>query len=306
MKNKILVGSLLVAFFSFMLYSTSLKRIENANLHVVEPRQSKTIKGKKAVSKPSEPHVDEVEYANHVKVARGSEKSWAKQIEQTLGQEKSYQVCVQDLNSHKFVRIANSTKQHGVTATSRLFLLVSVYYQEQHGKLSARTAIKVHKKDRVKGEKLLRVGYSYGIAYLKQAMMHGNKTAANVLLRKVGPSRVNRLLSKMGATNTKIGNKFTANPVSMTTAADLVQVMTNLGQNKTLNRQYVGMVLTALNLTHAKSPLVRAINGQSYSVFDSKSVVALVQSRGHTYCVGFWGSSNQNMAKLGRTINQFF
>ncbi|WEV38941.1 serine hydrolase [Lactobacillus sp. ESL0680] len=305
MKNKIVVGSLIAALLSFMLYSANLKRVENTSVHIVSP-QNKVVKKGAAAKKGHEPSVAEVEYTADVKVESGSDKDWAQQIEQVMGKDKSYQVCVQDLNSHKFARVNNTVKAHGVTASSRLYLLAAIYYQEQHGKLTSRTAIKIKKADRVKGEQMLKPGYAYGIAYLKQAMMHGNKTAANALLRKVGPNKVNEIIDQMGATKTKVGSKFTADPVSMTTATDLANVTSNLYQNRTLSRQYANLALGALNLTRSKSQLVHGLHGQIYTVSDSKSAVAIVQNGAHAYCMSVWCSDDAAFANLGQTINRFF
>ncbi|WEV51390.1 serine hydrolase [Lactobacillus sp. ESL0731] len=306
MKNKILVGSLVATLVSFLLYLNNLNHVENTSVRIVSPQQSKVVKNNKAAKKSREPSVDEVEYAADVKVESGSDKDWAQQIEQVMGKDKSYQVSVQDLNSRKFARVNNTIKAHGITASSRLYLLAAIYYQEQYGKLTSHTAIKIKKADRVKGEQMLKPGYAYGIAYLKQAMMHGNKTAANALLRKVGSRNVNRIIAKMGATKTSIGKKFTANPVSTTTATDLTSVMVDLYQNKTLSRQYANLALTALNLAQSKPKLVRGLHGQIYAASDSKSAVAIVQDGGHAYCMSVWSSDDAAFAHLGQTINRFF
>ncbi|MEB3364124.1 hypothetical protein SDC49_11515 [Lactobacillus sp. R2/2] len=62
-----------------------------------------------------------------------------------MGKEQSYQVCVQDLTNNKFARVSNTTQHHGVNSISRLFLLIAMTYQEQHGKSIANKAIKIKK-----------------------------------------------------------------------------------------------------------------------------------------------------------------
>lgn len=47
MKHKILIGSLIVTLFAFILYTSNIKRVENAQLKIVEPNNSKVAKNKK-------------------------------------------------------------------------------------------------------------------------------------------------------------------------------------------------------------------------------------------------------------------
>lgn len=62
-----------------------------------------------------------------------------------MGKDQSYQVCVQDLNNNKFARVSNTSQRHGVNTISRLFLLVALTYQEQHGQATANKAVKIKK-----------------------------------------------------------------------------------------------------------------------------------------------------------------
>lgn len=304
MKNKVLLGSLVTTLFAFMLYSVSNRRVENAHVQIVN--QSKV--GQKEKTKTArEPQVAAVEYTNRIKVASGSDQNWAKQIKQVMGKDQSYQVSVQDLNSGKFARVANTTKAHGIHATSNLFLLTAIYYQEQHNKLNEHTVVKVKKADLVKGEKMLRPKIAYGIAFLKQTLMHGSKTAGNALTRKVTPAQINKIVQKMGTTKTKFGPRYSTNPVATTTADDLAIVMNNLYQSKTLNRQYANTVLGSLSLVNKKPKIIKQIKGATiYAIGDSKANVAVVQQHGHAYCVSVWASSDRSFSKLGKTVNRFF
>ncbi|MEB3363949.1 hypothetical protein SDC49_10060 [Lactobacillus sp. R2/2] len=67
-----------------------------------------------------------------------------------MGKDHSYQVCVQDLNNNKFARVANTSQRHSVNSISRLFLLIALTYQEQHGKSINNKTIKIKKSDRAK------------------------------------------------------------------------------------------------------------------------------------------------------------
>lgn len=52
MKHKILIGSLIVTLFAFILYTSNIKRVENAQLKIVEPNNSKVAKNKKKTKEP--------------------------------------------------------------------------------------------------------------------------------------------------------------------------------------------------------------------------------------------------------------
>lgn len=306
MKNKILIGSLITSLCALVLYSTNVKRVENANLKIVDQNQnpvSQTDTNKKVKSKQQ---VAEVEYPSDVKVESGSEKKWAQKIEQVMGKDQSYQVCVQDLNNDKYARVSNTAKAHDINTASRLFLLAALSYDEQHGNLSNKTSVKIKKSDQAKGEKLLQKGISYNAVYLKQLMMQGNKTAANALLRKVKPSKVNEVIHKMGATNSKITGDFLDKQIAVTTAQDLSKIMLNLYQDKVLSRQYSNQVLGALNLTKTKPKIVGHTKGLIYGIGDTKTNVAIVQSKGNAYCISVWSDNDRDFLRLGATISSFF
>lgn len=311
MKNKIFWRALIAAFCAFVLYMANLQRLSTAKLTIVEPQSSKVAQKKRQVKRPKEPKkpqapkVASPEYATKIKVDKGSQKTLAKQIEKVMGKKNSYQVAVQDLNnSSRYARVANSSRVHHVNGTMRLFLLAALYKKEESGKLGARTAIKIKKRDCAKGEKMLQTNIDYGIAYLREAMMHGNKTAANALLRKVGRGYVNRISRRFGAKDSEIQNKFTVSPVGKTTADNLDVMMKGIYQGRVLNRQHAYLVLGAMHGKHSK--LAAKINGTTYSVGDDNSGTVLVQDQGHSYCISAWSNSDKKFAQLGKTVEKWF
>lgn len=306
MKNKVLLGSLITALIAFMLYSVNLKKVENSSLKIVGQGQEQVVKNKKGKSTVREPKVATVEYPNHIKVASGSEQKWAEKIVQVMGKDQSYQVCVQDLNNNKYARVSNTSQRHGVNTISRLFLLVALTYQEQHGKPVSTKAIKIKKADHVKGEKILQKGIAYNAAYLKQLMMQGDKAAANALLRTVKPATVNSIIKKTGVHDTTIKGKFSAKPAALTTANDLNKIMVSLYHDQILSRQYSNQVLGTLSTAKNKPKIVRDHKGLIYAIGDSKANVALVQSNGNAYCVSVWSNNDHNFVKLGKAVNSFF
>ena len=306
MKNKVLIGSLITALIAFMLYSVNLKKVENSSLKIVGQGQEQVVKNKKGKNSVREPKVATVEYPNHIKIASGSEKKWAEKIVQVMGKDQSYQVCVQDLNNNKFARVSNTSQRHGVNTISRLFLLIALTYQEQHGQATANKAVKIKKADHVKGEKVLQKGIAYNATYLKQLMMQGDKTAANALLRKVKPAKVNSIIRRTGAENTAIKGKLSAKPAAYTTANDLNKIMVSLYHDQILSRQYSNQVLGALNANKTKPRIIRNSKGLIYAIGDSKANVALVQSNGNAYCVSVWSNNDHDFVKLGKAVNSFF
>ncbi|MBC6342844.1 serine hydrolase [Lactobacillus kimbladii] len=306
MKNKVLIGSLITALIAFMLYSVNLKKVENSSLKIVGQGQEQIVKNKKEKNSVREPKVATVEYPNHIKIASGSEQKWAEKIVQVMGKDQSYQVCVQDLNNNKYARVSNTSQRHGVNTSSRLFLLIALTYQEQHGKSVSKKAIKIKKADHVKGEKVLQKGIAYNAAYLKQLMMQGDKTAANALLRTVKPAKVNSIIRRTGAEDTAIKGKLSAKPAAYTTANDLNKIMVSLYHDQILSRQYSNQVLGALNANKTKPKIIRNSKGLIYAIGDSKANVALVQSNGNAYCVSVWGNNDHDFVKLGKAVNSFF
>ena len=306
MKNKVLIGSLITALIAFMLYSVNLKKVENSSLKIVGQGQEQVVKNKKGKNSVREPKVATMEYPNHIKIASGSEQKWAEKIVQVMGKDQSYQVCVQDLNNNKFARVSNTSQRHGVNTISRLFLLIALTYQEQHEQATANKAVKIKKADHVKGEKVLQKGIAYNATYLKQLMMQGDKTAANALLRKVKPAKVNSIIRRTGAEDTAIKGKLSAKPAAYTTANDLNKIMVSLYHDQILSRQYSNQVLGALNANKTKPRIIRNSKGLIYAIGDSKANVALVQSNGNAYCVSVWSNNDHDFVKLGKAVNSFF
>lgn len=298
MKHKILIGSLIVTLFAFILYTSNIKRVENAQLKIVEPNNSKVAKNKK---KPKEPKVNSIEYSNHVKAQKGSNQKLVKQIKKVMGIDDSFQVVAQDLtNSSHFAVVFNTNKAHDAGKTMRLFLLIALYEQEQKGKMGSRTAIKISKKDKAKGDKMFQVGITYGVSYLRSAMLKGNKTAASALTRKIGVNNIDQVAKKMGATQTKVNSNMTG----QTTANDLAKTMIGLYQGRVLNRQYASRVLATL--AKERPSLVSGLSGGIYAIGDDDFAVAIVQTNGRAYCMSVWSTQHKNFNKLGKTVNAWF
>lgn len=309
MKHKILIGSLIVTLFAFILYTSNIKRVENAQLKIVEPNNSKVAKNKKKtkepkvkkLEKPKEPKVNSIEYSNHVKAQKGSNQKLVKQIKKVMGIDDSFQVVAQDLtNSSHFAVVFNTNKAHDAEKTMRLFLLIALYEQEQKGKMGSRTAIKISKKDKAKGDKMFQVGITYGVSYLRSAMLKGNKTAASALTRKIGVNNIDQVAKKMGATQTKVNSNMTG----QTTANDLAKTMIGLYQGRVLNRQYASRVLATL--AKERPSLVSGLSGGIYAIGDDDFAVAIVQTNGRAYCMSVWSTQHKNFNKLGKTVNAWF
>lgn len=309
MKHKILIGSLIVTLFAFILYTSNIKRVENAQLKIVEPNNSKVAKNKKKtkepkvkkLEKPKESKVNSIEYSNHVKAQKGSNQKLVKQIKKVMGIDDSFQVVAQDLtNSSHFAVVFNTNKAHDAGKTMRLFLLIALYEQEQKGKMGSRTAIKISKKDKAKGDKMFQVGITYGVSYLRSAMLKGNKTAASALTRKIGVNNIDQVAKKMGATQTKVNSNMTG----QTTANDLAKTMIGLYQGRVLNRQYASRVLATL--AKERPSLVSGLSGGIYAIGDDDFAVAIVQTNGRAYCMSVWSTQHKNFNKLGKTVNAWF
>ena len=309
MKHKILIGSLIVTLFAFILYTSNIKRVENAQLKIVDPNNSKVAKNKKKtkepkvkkLEKPKEPKVNSIEYSNHVKAQKGSNQKLVKQIKKVMGIDDSFQVVAQDLtNSSHFAVVSNTNKAHDAGKTMRLFLLIALYEQEQKGKMGSRTAIKISKKDKAKGDKMFQVGITYGVSYLRSAMLKGNKTAASALTRKIGVNNIDQVAKKMGATQTKVNS----NRTGQTTANDLAKTMIGLYQGRVLNRQYASRVLATL--AKERPSLVSGLSGGIYAIGDDDFAVAIVQTNGRAYCMSVWSTQHKYFNKLGKTVNAWF
>lgn len=311
MKHKVLIGAIITTLVAFLLYTTNLKRVDNAKLKVVGPTTSKVNKTKKAkepkVKTLKEPKVNSIEYTNHVKAKSGSNKKLVKIIKKTMGVDDSYQVAVQDLtNSSRYAVVANTQKAHDAKKAMKLFLLIALYEQEQNGKINSRTAIKIKKSDKAKGDKMFQVNMAYGIAYLREGMLKGNKTASNALLRKVGVNNVDSVAKRMGATQTSIAKNFNGDSYGKTTANDLTKTMVGLYQGRVLNRQHASRVLSTIASSRPLPSMVNSISGGVYAIGDDDFATAIVQGNGHAYSMSVWGSNNKNFNKLGKQVNNWF
>lgn len=315
MKKNVVIGSIVTTIIAFGLYSWNIERVNNAQVNVIEPK-SKLNKSKNTINKPKpkpkktkekEPKIDSVEYSNHVKIAKGSQKTLANKIKSVMGIENSYQVAVQDLtNSSKFARVANSSKTHNAGSIMKMYVLLGLFEQEQKGKISSKTAIKITKSDKADGDKMLKTGMSYGVLYLRQAMMRGSKTATNALIRKIGRNNINAVAKKLGASQITISENFDKEPYGKITAADLTQTMVGVYQGRALNRNYASRFLTSLSTNPTKTPLVKKLNSASYSIGDDNSAVAIVQGRNHAYAISIWSENNKKFADLGEIVYKYF
>lgn len=309
MKNKVFIRALLATIFAFMLYSASLREMNSAKINIIEPKNSKV--NKKQIKEPkvkmptASSSSSQTSASSKVTVEKGSKTSLASAIKKAMGSTASYQVAVQDLNnSARYARLATTSEAHNASGVLKILILATIYYQEQKGKLSTKTAIKIKKSDRVKGEKLLQTNMGYSIAYLRQAMMKGNKTAGNALLRKAGSKNVAAVAKKFGATSTTISGTFTNPPVGKTTSKDLYLVLKGLYQGKVLNQSHAQLVL--LGLYGSRTKLTSGISGTIYSAGDSHFAAAIVQTSGHSYCISAWSNSQKNFKALGKAVNTWF
>lgn len=310
MKHKVLIGAVLSSLFAFLLYTTNTQRVENAQLKIVEPKSSKSVKNKKKTKEPKtpkEPKVSSIEYSNHVTAKKGSNKALVKKIKSVMGLDDSYQVVIQDLNnSSRFAVVSNTNKAHDMNNSMKLFLLIALYEQEQKGKITSKTAIKIKSAYKAKGDSMFQVNTAYGIAYLRSAMLKGNATASNALLGKIGVKNVNAIAKKMGATQTKVAKTFSGDSYGKTTAMDLAKAMIGLYQGRVLSRQYASKVLSSLTKINSQPKLVKGISGGVYAIGDDNSAAAIVQGKGNAYCVSVWSSNNKHFNKLGKSVNTWF
>lgn len=306
MKNKVLIRALITSILAFMLYSVSLRQLNHAKLRVIEPQvEQKNKKQQKEPQVKSAPRnqTSTASENSNITVEKGSQKKLVSKIESVMGKS-SYQVAVQDLNnSSRYARLATTSQAHSSTGAMRLIILATIYRLEQKGSIKKRGNVKIKKADRVKGEKMLQTNMQYSIAYLRQAMMNGNKTAANALLRKAGKNNIEQTAQKFGAIHTVISGSFTNPPVGKTTASDLDAIFKGLYQGRVLRQQYAQIVLMAMSSN--KTPLTSSIHGTIYSVGDSNFAGAIVQSGGHSYCISSWGASTENFQKLGKVVHDW-
>lgn len=311
MKHKVFLGSIIAAVAAFVLYAANIKRVENAQLKVVGPKTSKIEQKNKKKTKAKtpqakklkEPKVNSIGYSNHVKAKSSSDRKLVKIIKKTMGLDDSYQVVTQDLNdSKRFAVVANTEKAHNAGKVMQLYLLIALYEQEQKGKMGSKTAVKIARKDKAKGDRMLQVNMAYGVAYLREAMLKGSKTASNALIRKIGLKNIDSVVRRMGAAQTTMAKNFNGDSYGKTTATDLAKTMIGLYQGRVLNRQHASKVLSTLASSRNRPQLVKGIRGGVYAIGDDDFATAIVQGRGN-YAISVWSSNNKN---LGKQINRWF
>lgn len=310
MKNKLFVRSIITVLLAFMLYSANAKRINSAQIKILEPKTSKVTKkkssNKKQPQEPTAPKISSAEYDKKVSYDKGSNKKLLSKVEKVMGKNSTYQVAIQDLNnSSRYVRVANSSRVQNVDETMHVFVLIALYRQMQTGKWSSATTIKVKKSDKVKSDSIvLQPNIQYSLAYLRQAMISGSKTAANALVRSIGKSKIQEAISRSGASQTTMKGNFSHSPVGTTTAKDLNQTLISIYQTRVLKKNYAYRVLSAM--ATKKNKLTSMISGTVYTVGDDNSVAAIVQSGGHSYAISVWSNTDKNFANLGKTVEDWF
>lgn len=298
MKNRVLIGSLIVTFCAFLLYTTNQKASNKAQIQIINSEKAShhkkesapKIAADKPATKPS-----------HVTVTAGSEASLVKAIENKMRTAK-YQVSVQDLNRPSiFAEVnANNTK---LTANKmmKLYILAALYHAEQAGKIRPNSTIKIKKQDLSGKKGRLQLHMAYGIAFLRQAMMQGSPTATNALIRKLKPQKINQAIQKLSAKNSSLTGNYQQKPLGQTTVSDLANSMKNIYQGK-----LVGHYNTTLlgNLSHQKNQLAKGISGQIYTWTEGQIQLALVSSGGKSFVIV--AQANSDLTNLGKAIATWF
>lgn len=297
MKNKVLFGSIFVAFCSLIFYLTNTARLENAKLKVYENNATKVT---------SHGTVNSVGLtAENLKKTKSSNSSLAKKIIKNVD-DPSYlvQVSTQNLDyKSQFANVKNSDHAQEVSSVLKLFILIAY---EKTGKTSQ--TIKVKSGDLQANDHSMQAGTAYAATFLEDLMIRqNNNDAANILLNSLGKEKVNEIAKNIGAGKTEITGEFGKEKVGKTTADDLELVLNKLYQGKIKNSKSDKKVLEQL-LNFPEKGLASQISGTVYRISDKHASAVLVQaSNGKTYtmsCVS--GQDNFNFEKLGTTINSWY
>lgn len=297
MKNKVLFGSIFVAFCSLIFYLTNTARLENAKLKVYENNTTKVTSTGTSESAGLT--------AENLKKTKSSNASLAKKIIKNVD-DPTYpvQVSTQNLDyKSQFANVKNSNHAQEVSSVLKLFVLIAY---EKTGK-TAQT-IKVKSGDLQSNDQSMQPGTAYAATFLEDLMIRqNNNDAANILLNSLGKNKVNEIANNIGARKTKITGEFGKEKVGKTTAADLEVVLNKLYQGKIKSSKSDKKVLEQL-LNFPEKGLASQINGTVYRISDKHASAVLVQaSNGKTYsmsCVS--GQENFNFEKLGTTINSWY
>lgn len=316
MKNKIFFGSALVAFCSLAFYMTNINRIKTTKIEIYHGNTTKVNKkkqGEKSSVKSSAPKkskkkVAEKKSTSEVMVAAGSTKKIIQAVEKSIGKQKeAYQVSFVDLDkSGNFARVTN-TNQSSLKAKNSLkfYLLLAYENAVKSKKIISNRSYKIKSSDQLsKEDKMLKTGLQYSYVYIRNMMInHDSDMAANILLKKIGRSQVNKVAKKFGATNTKITGKFGTDNVGETSASDMTTVIKALYQGKVLGIMHDTKVIGYMTDSQNKG-LTEKIKGTVYKVSGSNGSVALVEVNGKNYAVACINEkSGFDYGALGKAID---
>lgn len=303
MKNKVLLGSIFVAFCSLFLYLTNTARVENTELRIKESNSSKINSHKNSNFKSSTESSDIS--PDSLKKADSSNASLANTIIQNIDNATSpIQVATQNLgDEEQSANIKNIDQPQDVNSVLKLFVLIA--YEKEN---KASQNFKVNSEDVQPNDSALQAGVEYSGSFLKNLMMHqNNNDAANVLLHAIGKEKVNEVAKNIGASETEITGKFGEDKVGKTTADDLELVLKKLYQGKIKNTNEDNQVLDQLK-NYPEKGLASQVSGTVYRISDKYASVALVKSEnGKTYIMSsVSGKEGFNFEKVGTAINSWY
>lgn len=300
MKNKVLIGSLAVTFLAFILYAANLKKENSAQLRIVGETSSKT--HKKAQPPKLDTQKTNAKTTKKAVTATGNQKL-VQAIRNKMGNS-NYQVSVIDLNHNSnFADVRTQAGKRATNALMKLYILAAVYQAEKSGRFHPNSVIKIKKSDLAGKSGGLRPHMAYGVAFLRRAMMHGNKTATNAIIRKLKPAKINKVINGLGAKDTALTGNYKKKPLGTTDVRDLVQTTAAILKGKGVGR-YSNTLLS--NLHSSRKGLAAKMRGQVYSLKDGNLELAIVQNAGQYYAVAAYTSSASNLSKLGQAVAVWF
>ena len=317
MKNKIFFGSALVAFCSLAFYMTNINRIKTTKIEIYHGNTTKVAKKKQSekssaqkssAPKKSKKKVTKKKKVSEVKVAAGSNKKITQAIEKSLGKQKeAYQVSFLDLDKSSDFAIVTNTNQSSLNVKNSLKFYILLAYESavKSKKLVGSRSYKIKSSDQLSTkDKMLQTGLQYSYSYLRNMMVnHDSDVAANILLKKIGRSQVNKVAQKFGATNTEITGKFGTKEVGHTSASDMTKVIKTLYQGKVLGIMHDTKIIGYMTSSKNKG-LTEKISGTSYKISGSNGSVALVEVNGKNYAVACINEKNGfDYGALGKAIN---
>lgn len=300
MKNRILLGSLLVTFFSLAFYLTGTARFENATLKIYGNKDAKV-----ATQSTLNDKTNTNLTPDSLKRTKNSNKALSKVIIKNVDDTTApVQITTENLkHSDQYANVKNIDQAQDVGAVLKLFILIAYEKEEKTSQTFKVTSSEIKGNDNS-----LQADTAYSGTFLKDLMIRqNNNDAANVLLKALGTKKVNQIAHSIGATHTKITGKFGDDKVGVTTASDLEIVMKKLYQGKIKDTNSDNQVLGQLSNFPNKG-LASQINGTVYRISDSHASVVLVQSNnGQVYIMSGINPDNSfNFEKLGSAINSWY